>query len=101
MITSSIALKTDISDFKVAVTISNNVPQYFCISAFSIYVLVFIIPLSNPPGDLPTEIMCLQLIGAGPNPYVLTPLIEAVLNVIGGDSANLCGLDVIEGDTEK
>lgn len=45
--------------------------------------------------------MCICLVGAGPNPHELTPLIQAVLDVIGVDSPNLCGLNVIEGDTEE
>ncbi|XP_029823096.2 uncharacterized protein LOC115309071 isoform X2 [Ixodes scapularis] len=40
-----------------------------------------------------------QRTGAGPNPHVLTPLVEAVLEVIGEDSPNLCGLDATIGDT--
>lgn len=47
------------------------------------------------------KIMCIPLVGAGPNPHELTPLIQAVLDVIGVDSPNLCGLDVVEGDTEE
>ncbi|KAM7312193.1 uncharacterized protein ISCGN_009098 [Ixodes scapularis] len=40
-----------------------------------------------------------QRTGAGPNPHVLTPLVEAVLEVIGEDSPTLCGLDATIGDT--
>ncbi|CAN7938319.1 unnamed protein product [Ixodes hexagonus] len=42
-----------------------------------------------------------QRTGAGPNPHVLTPLVEAVLEVIGEDSPNLCGLEATIGDTEE
>ncbi|KAM7281344.1 uncharacterized protein ISCGN_005716, partial [Ixodes scapularis] len=41
-----------------------------------------------------------QRTGAGPNSHVLTPLVEAVLEVIGEDSPNLCGLEATIGDTE-
>ncbi|KAM7306611.1 hypothetical protein ISCGN_010314 [Ixodes scapularis] len=42
-----------------------------------------------------------QRTGAGPNPHVVTPIFQAVLDVIGQDSPNLGGLDdVIVGDTE-